>query len=150
MVKPREKRVPIMMSEEEMSAIDDFRFANRIATRSDAIRRLCRMALVADDDWPVLWRRILTVKEMGARAIDKLVEADPTLAWPLRVKADLLDLQMDGLELNAQLTQLKAGDTVVKAFAGARLARDQLRADLLDEKALYQIEFGAGADEEED
>lgn len=40
MVKPRENRVPIMMSEEELNAIDDWRFANRVATRSEAIRRL--------------------------------------------------------------------------------------------------------------
>jgi hypothetical protein len=135
-----------MMSEDEMMAIDDFRFANRIATRSDAIRRLARMALVTDDDWPVMWRRILSVKEMGVRVIDAYIEQNPNVAWPLRVKADLLDLGMDALELNAQLLQLKAGDTAVKAFAGARLARDQLRAELLDEKALYALEYGQNED----
>lgn len=49
MVKPRENRVPIMMSEEELTAIDDWRFKNRIATRSEAIRRLCQIGLVFDD-----------------------------------------------------------------------------------------------------
>lgn len=43
--RPRENRVPIMMSDEELQAIDDWRFANRVATRSDAIRRLCGLAL---------------------------------------------------------------------------------------------------------
>lgn len=46
MVQPRENRVPIMMSEEELSAIDDWRFANRVATRSEAIRRLAASGLV--------------------------------------------------------------------------------------------------------
>lgn len=41
----RENRVPVMMSDAELKAIDDWRFANRIATRSDAIRRLCSSAL---------------------------------------------------------------------------------------------------------
>ncbi|MEE9983607.1 hypothetical protein [Agrobacterium pusense] len=43
MVKPRVNRVPVMMSESEMEAIDDWRFENRVATRSEAIRRLCQI-----------------------------------------------------------------------------------------------------------
>lgn len=54
MVKPREKRVPIMMSEEEMTSIDDWRFANRVATRSDAIRRLCQIGLKTSEVTDVL------------------------------------------------------------------------------------------------
>jgi hypothetical protein len=46
--KPRENRVPIMMSDDELAQIDDWRFGNRVATRSDAIRRLCQMALSLD------------------------------------------------------------------------------------------------------
>lgn len=42
---PRENRVPIMMSEEELTAVDDWRFANRVATRSEAIRRLTATGL---------------------------------------------------------------------------------------------------------
>jgi small-conductance mechanosensitive channel len=42
---PRENRIPIMMSHEELAGIDDWRFAYRVATRSEAIRRLCRIAL---------------------------------------------------------------------------------------------------------
>lgn len=44
--KPRENRVPIMMSDEELTKVDDWRFANRIATRSDAIRKLCQLGLI--------------------------------------------------------------------------------------------------------
>lgn len=46
MVKPRENRVPIMMSEAELQSVDDWRYANRVATRSEAIRRLCQIGLV--------------------------------------------------------------------------------------------------------
>lgn len=48
MVKPRDRRIPIMFSEDELADIDDWRFANRIATRADAVRRLCKMALFLD------------------------------------------------------------------------------------------------------
>jgi hypothetical protein len=48
MDQPRDKRIPIMMSEDETRAIDDWRFANRIDTRSEAIRRLCQLGLQLD------------------------------------------------------------------------------------------------------
>ncbi len=37
-----------MMSEAELTAIDDWRFANRVATRSDAVRRLAQMGIIFD------------------------------------------------------------------------------------------------------
>jgi hypothetical protein len=45
---PRENRVPMMLSDGELGQIDDWRFANRVATRSDAIRRLVQIALRFD------------------------------------------------------------------------------------------------------
>lgn len=44
-MKARENRVPIMMSEAELEEVDTFRFANRIMTRSGAIRALARLGL---------------------------------------------------------------------------------------------------------
>ena len=45
MSEPKINRIPIMMSDAEVKAIDDWRFANRIATRSEAVRRLCHLGL---------------------------------------------------------------------------------------------------------
>ena len=50
MVKPRDRRIPIMFSEAELADIDDWRFENRIATRADAVRRLCKAALFLDTE----------------------------------------------------------------------------------------------------
>ncbi|MGO4353888.1 hypothetical protein AB4Z25_18430 [Rhizobium sp. RAF36] len=50
MVEPREHRIHMYLSEEEKEAIDDWRFKNRIATRSDAIRRLCQIGLAVGDE----------------------------------------------------------------------------------------------------
>lgn len=50
MVKLRENRIPIMFSEEELTDLDEWRFTNRIATRADAVRRLCKMALFLDQE----------------------------------------------------------------------------------------------------
>jgi len=41
------KRLQIVITESELSAIDDWRFANRISSRSEAIRRLVQQALSA-------------------------------------------------------------------------------------------------------
>jgi hypothetical protein len=42
---PRQNRIPFMLSDAELAAIDDWRFANRVATRAEAIRRLISSAL---------------------------------------------------------------------------------------------------------
>ena len=39
-----------MMSAEELEAVDDWRFRRRLATRSDAIRRLVRNGLWIEED----------------------------------------------------------------------------------------------------
>lgn len=51
MVEPRDRRIPIMFSEEELQDIDDWRLGNGIATRADAVRRLCKIALFMDDNF---------------------------------------------------------------------------------------------------
>ncbi|ANV22865.1 hypothetical protein BA939_02180 [Rhizobium sp. S41] len=50
MVKPRENRIPIMFSEDELIEIDEWRHENRIATRADAVRRLCKIALFIEQE----------------------------------------------------------------------------------------------------
>jgi hypothetical protein len=48
MAAKRDNRVPIMMSDDERDAINEWRHKCRIATLSEAIRRLCKTALVLD------------------------------------------------------------------------------------------------------
>lgn len=43
------ERVQLLMTPSEVKAIDDWGFENRIRTRAEAIRRLCRMGLVHDN-----------------------------------------------------------------------------------------------------
>lgn len=51
MVQPRDNRIPIMFSAEELRDIDEWRFENRIATRADAVRRLCKVGIVLDKEF---------------------------------------------------------------------------------------------------
>src|SRR4051794_38188527 len=43
----RDRRVPVMLNDQEFAAIDDYRFRNRIETRSEALRELVRRGLEA-------------------------------------------------------------------------------------------------------
>lgn len=39
------ERIPLMVSSQELTEIEDFRFANRINTRAEAVRRLIARGL---------------------------------------------------------------------------------------------------------
>lgn len=45
----KDQRIPIMMTETEVAAIDDWSFKHRIRSRGEAIRRLCQIGLIFDD-----------------------------------------------------------------------------------------------------
>jgi len=44
----REQRLQIMLTEEELQAIDDWRFDRRMPTRASAVRELLRRGLAAE------------------------------------------------------------------------------------------------------
>lgn len=43
----REERLQIMLSPEELEAVDNFRFEHRMPSRAAAIRELCRLGLAS-------------------------------------------------------------------------------------------------------
>jgi hypothetical protein len=44
----REQRLQIMLTEEELAAVDDWRFARRMPTRAAAVRELLKRGLAAE------------------------------------------------------------------------------------------------------
>lgn len=58
---PRQNRIPFMMSDAELAAVDEWRFANKIATRAEAIRRLVQIGIYADRVAPELWELVKSV-----------------------------------------------------------------------------------------
>lgn len=44
------ERLQMTITAEEIEAIDTWRYANRVPSRSEAIRRLCRIAIAAPVD----------------------------------------------------------------------------------------------------
>lgn len=45
----KDQRIPIMMAESELAAVDDWSFKHRIRSRGESIRRLCQMGLAIDE-----------------------------------------------------------------------------------------------------
>lgn len=43
------ERLHLKITQDELTAIDDWRFGNRVPSRSEAVRRLCRIGLVSED-----------------------------------------------------------------------------------------------------
>lgn len=48
----KSERFNMFVSRSELDAIDDWRFRNRIASRSEAVRQLCKIALEAEAEAP--------------------------------------------------------------------------------------------------
>lgn len=48
---PRTERIPLLLTKDEIKNLDDWQFAHRMRTRSDAIREMMRIAIrVTKDD----------------------------------------------------------------------------------------------------
>ena len=99
----RENRVPIMFSSGELTAIDDWRFGNRIATRADAVRRLCQIGFAGT----------VSVQELDsiARSIDiDLIEYEALVdrMRSMKGKADALEILKDMAEVSSRIISLTA------------------------------------------
>lgn len=96
---PKDLRIPIMMTATEVEAIDEWRYANKIATRAEAIRRLCQIGLSSADLLSARLGDSLNQIAMAALAIeasadgtvpkaeipnflDQILEAVEKLNWP--------------------------------------------------------------------
>lgn len=141
---PRENRVPIMMSEQEITAIDDWRFANRVMTRSDAVRRLALIALLFDGDSEAILEKMTNLHGSFFRFCDQLLdarEADPAFHEKTRTMmpefAQLVDLvhgtHLDVLAIASPARSLRVQPKMSDALEEAARAKAQMSA--------YQSEY---------
>lgn len=159
MVKPREKRVPIMMSEDEMAVIDDWRFENRVATRSDAIRRLCRIGLLWDDVAGLLHQELVSTISDAERGTEEFVGVlgNPTDEAPAWVSKFVLASLRANMKILEHLSEI--GDIVRMAaspadamklegkFEDANLVSLRLQSEILAEAAKrYGADIGESSD----
>ncbi|MDX3976577.1 hypothetical protein [Shinella sp.] len=135
MVKPRENRIHMMMSEEELTAIDDWRFANRIATRSDAIRRLCQIGLVLDEKASTLQessadntRTTLAMtdrlEDLTFKAHDKGIDILPIMESLADFVPSQAELQYLGMLLGGLAGSFRRQGSVEEAMESAKQVRE--------------------------
>lgn len=103
---PREKRVPFMMSDRELLEVDEWRFKNKVATRADALRRLCKLGLALDQLLPQLQEALEEAKAAAHKAQKSL--AGRSDASPISDSKTAASLALNSLKLG------KAVDAMTK------------------------------------
>lgn len=99
----KDQRVPIMMSEDELKAIDDWRFDNRLPSRGEAIRRLCQIGILTDNELePIADLAVETMNfvgnEIGAARSDFRTLVNEQTADALFTQQELNEALSAGIE----------------------------------------------------
>jgi hypothetical protein len=134
------KRLQMVITEDELEAIDEWQHANRIASRSEAIRRLVQIALRADETVDALFTQAGTALSRFNKTTDRFEVAakDEQGAFtPATVAAaeviaevseDLLFLTLELKALNNQLSPYRTFPVLADATAKADSAAAKARA----------------------
>lgn len=120
---PRQNRIPFMMSDTELAAIDDWRFENRIGTRAEAIRRLCQIAVAIEGP-----------ADRAAEVAKALVKiySDALDRSPVDGEKLLTDIAEPAIELSTQSKFIKAAKDALRN--GETLEEARLELQRLEER----------------
>lgn len=136
------ERLQLKITSAEIAAIDDWRFANRVPSRSEAVRRLCRIALIQQELKP-------SINESMKGLVDAVVLlGDETLQERPRTPEETVELRDLALsvfnhcyslydkivEQTVRLEGLSSGDTSLNEA----LDWEQRAADLLKSKSFFE------------
>lgn len=164
----KDQRVVTMMSPSELEAIDDWMFKNRIRSRGEAIRRLCQIALVADEKGEAIFslaESILKCRTKEAQFTDQALKASssemPTGIFKLITVQNALDALADHARLFLALRGLFSPlgmmrDTTdineaLRFAESARSGLDEIAKDReIVEKALEKFPRLAGTDADQE
>lgn len=120
------ERMQLKITAAEIQAIDDWRFANRIASRSEAVRRLCQIALTLDGP----------VSELGNEAgdgIDFFIWPNPLpsdhagIARQEKAKTRLQHVCLRSLQISGVAGFLKSGFPIDEALKRGQEIRDKFK-----------------------
>lgn len=84
------ERMQLKITAGEIEAIDDWRFANRVPSRSEAVRRLCQMGIIADGS---------NMMRLATHVMAHYIKDDKT-------DPDLLDRMKSGSSLETDVKRL--------------------------------------------
>lgn len=127
----KDQRIPILMTESEVGAIDDWMFANRIKSRGEAIRRLCRIALFIGDKLDDILEEFAAGNKDLLQLLDQTEEPPPADSWEYKLLdiltrpdgAGLIRVMGDVEELAMVTRPLKQPGSFQKALEEAARTR---------------------------
>ncbi len=109
------ERLHMKLSADEIEAIDDWRYKNRVPSRSEAVRRLCQMALHADPVFLDLMQMLTTDFDFNAdpqiRKQTYLSAAQAWVSWKVLKQGESLDEAQDTIEMMNRLVTAKRGQS---------------------------------------
>jgi hypothetical protein len=103
------ERLHMLMTPDELKLIDDWRYSNRVASRSEAVRRLCQIGLALE---PLIEKADQYAKETME-------------SWPARPEISGKNI-LHSFLMAKVLATLKTGDSVEDALSQAK---EEIRLD---------------------
>lgn len=88
----KDQRIPIMMTEAEVKAIDDWSFENRIRSRGEAIRRLCKIGQAIDAELEQLWRNTVRIDLIATDFSKRLEHVSENSRTPQRASERVAEI----------------------------------------------------------
>jgi hypothetical protein len=124
----KDQRVPIMMSEDELKAVDDWRFENRIGSRGDAIRRLCRIGIFATVGAPKTAALTAKMVKLFERVFVETMDDDQSAEAEHKILKEFfndtgslhLETAMEAAKLYAMIEALASGKNFDDAVRAAK------------------------------
>lgn len=85
------KRLQMVITEDELEAIDRWRFRSHIESRSEAIRRLCRIALLVDSGLEQITDASMEIAEASSLHRSKLADAARQAQERSKIRGEPID-----------------------------------------------------------
>ncbi|RSC31510.1 hypothetical protein EGT36_23110 [Agrobacterium sp. FDAARGOS_525] len=119
----KDQRVPIMMSEDELKAVDDWRFENRIGSRGEAIRRLCQVGLKTSEMTDVLRDGGNELSDLLTRAFDEVLpDGEPSSMNPVDAIRYIVEIEEVSSKILVALGAVVDASAAMHAFESAEQA----------------------------
>lgn len=122
------ERLHVKITADEIEAIDEWRYTNRIPTRSEAVRRLIQIALATEEPTDSAGRLASDLMRIHTKAMtDENATADSLLD---AIASPVLELAAHSKHIQSVKDALKAGETIEVANAELKKSKADRRLTL--------------------
>ncbi|WP_340584161.1 hypothetical protein [Brucella pseudintermedia] len=115
------ERLHVKITKDEIEAIDDWRYKNRIPSRSEAVRRLCRLGLDADDFFDDMVTKLLTVQNI---IVKHDLDEDTEFSKELSLK--FYEVMQQFMKIRQSVISMRSGEPIDEAISEIKYIIDIL------------------------